>query len=441
MDVFKRLFVIILLLFFFTAAVSAQTEEELDEEMFSDDAEKKGKQAEKKSRWEIYGFLESTGHFGPGVRADIKPGVEVVKMEARAKLNFKYTRGHFYAKTVLDIYFYPRLDNHANPRKSGGIEAQEMYIGGGDKFQFKIGKQLFSWGAADLFPITNYFDQRDMREFIAIDKEDKYEGVLGISLKYLIGDFALEAAFTPVHNPALLPAKDNFWSFIPGVPVRADPLPANLKYASYAFRGGGTIGGLDFHLSYYNGINSNLVFKPVPGPVFGIKPYYGKVQTFGIDLSFAVGKLALRAEGTYTPAMFAISAGNPEAPVQTAHYLSYVIGADYNLWGQNGNILIEWMQGKYLKNAAGYRSPFLTDMLLVRLTDKFFDRRLEVELAALFRLKHSTPGYAITADLTWKVRGEFSISTGAYFFVGNKDELFSLFDKKDMVYFKARLEF
>ncbi len=52
-----------------------------------------------------------------------------------------------------------------------------------------------------------------------------------------------------------------------------------------------------------------------------------------------------------------------------------------------------------------------------------------------------TPGYAITADLTWKVRGEFSISTGAYFFVGNKDELFSLFDKKDMVYFKAKLEF
>ncbi len=436
MEVFKRLFVVILLLFSFTTTVSAQTEDELDKEIFSNDAEKKGKQAKKKSNWEIYGFLESTGHFGIS-------DAEVVKMEARAKLNFKYTLGlgHFYAKTVLDIYFYPRLDNVANPRNSGGIEAQELYIGGGDKFQFKIGKQLFSWGAADLFPITNYFDQRDMREFIAIDKEDKYEGVLGISIKYLIGDFALEAAFTPVHNPALLPAKESFWSFIPGVSVKADPLPAKLKYASYAFRGGGTIGSLDFHLSYYNGINSNLVFKSVPGPLFGIKPYYGKVQTFGIDLSYAVGKLAVRAEGTYTPAMFAISGSNPDAPVQMAHYLSYVIGADYNLWGQNGNILIEWMQGKYLKDAASYRSPFLTDMLLVRLTDKFFDQRLEGELAALFRLKHSIPGYAITADLTWKVRSEFSISTGAYFFVGNNDELFDLFDKKDMVYFKAKLEF
>jgi hypothetical protein len=429
-----RLFVTILLVFSFTAAASAQTEEELDKEMFSNEADKNGKQAEKKSPWEIYGFLESTGHFSIS-------DAEVVKMEARAKLNFKYILGHFYAKTVLDIYFYPRLDHVANPRKSGGIEAQELYIGGGDKFQFKVGKQLFSWGAADLFPITNYFDQRDMREFIAIDKEDKYEGVLGISIKYLIGDFALEAAFTPLHNPALLPAKDNFWSFIPGVSVEADPLPTKLKYASYAIRGGGTIGSLDFHLSYYNGINSNLVFKPVPSPGFGIKPYYGKVQTFGIDLAYAVGKLALRAEAVYTPAMFAISSSNPGAPEQTAHYLSYVIGADYNLWGQNGNILIEWMQGTYLEDASSYRSPFLTDMLLVRLTDKFFDQRLEAELAALFRLKHSTPGYAITADLTWKFRSEFSISTGAYFFVGNKDELFGLFDKKDMVYFKAKLEF
>jgi hypothetical protein len=438
----KQLMIILTLFLSLNLSMFAQEEEELDKIFLQETPEQDALTIEnKKPKWEIYGFVESCNHFswpGKGTISDSS----VIKAEARGKMNIKFSMDHFYIKSSLDMYFYPRLDFPAAPHKSGSIEAQELYIGGGKKLRFKIGKQLFTWGSADMFPITNYFDQRDYREFIAVDREDKYEGVLALSLKYLFGNFALEVGVTPVHNPPLLPSKESFWSFIPGHPINAEPLAATLKNTSTAIRFGGTLGNLDFHASYFNGINYHLIFIPdweVSPP--GVKLHFDRIQTAGFDLSLVVDKLALRAEASYTSNMFAVNKFDITTPMETAPYCSYVIGFDYNLWGYNGILLVEWMQGKYLKNAKGYRDMLFTDMLLVRLEDKYFDERLKVELGAVFRLVKSPPGTAVNWNLAWDFRNGFSIDIGGYFFSGKEDDLFEYFYDKDMLYLKAKLRF
>ena len=120
---------------------------------------------------------------------------------------------------------------------------------------------------------------------------------------------------------------------------------------------------------------------------------------------------------------------------------NFFAGADYNLWGDNGTVLIEWMHGKYLKDENDYIKPFINKMLLVRIEDKFFDERLEAEIGTILRPVQKDFGYAGICELTLNFKNGLTVSGGGFFFIGNEDDLFYLFEDKDMVYLKARMEF
>ncbi len=461
---FCKLIYSVILVFLFTSYIYAQSEDDLDSEFLSDEPSTVSEGLENEAKWEIFGYFKNDNQFSVSREKRVKE-FEIIKLEARGHLSAKYGTDEFYGKAVLDMFYYPEINDSSNdnqwenPHDSGVLEAQELYIGGGNKFRFKIGKQLFSWGTGDAFQVTNYLDQPDLREFFASDKDDQYRGVFSLSLKYLIGDYAIEAVASPEHNRPLLPS--GFWELEPpqvqgfNVEIKdEEPADRDLSRSSFVIRGGGTIGVLDFHASYFNGISNSLVFKPEIKDMTTIcmKPYYDRVQTFGVDLSFTIDKLAVRAEAAFTTDMPGIpdpQNGRTQAEMlelisadaEEKPFVAYVTGMDYNLWGNNGLLLIEWMQSMYLKNPDRYMEPFMTDLLLVRISDKFFNENLEAEVNAIIRPVQIEPGYGIMYELKWNFQNGLTIAAGGIFFTGNDDDLLEFFDKKDMVFLEGKMEF
>ncbi len=474
------------ILFSLISPLFSVTEEELDRELLSDSGvEDKGTVKNKTSPLDIYGFIESTSHFSVPEKSEMNGGAskyETVKLEGRGRVNAKLGNNSYFGKAALDYYYYSgsesnsSAEDYRNPRESGKIEPRELFIKGGESFQFKIGKQLFSWGSADMFQVTNYFDRPDLREFFAIGKDDRNIGVTALSLKFLAGNFSIEAAVTPVHNPALFPGEDTFWELtpqpveLPGtiLPVTfngSEKLPSDLSNSSGAVRFGGSIGDLDFHLVYYNGINRIILMKPdlavsSSNAFIEMKPYYDRIDAYGVDMAFTMGKLSVRSEASYSRKMIGvnkidaallqsglieITAANSTdvdiSPVEKIPYVSYVIGADYNLWGTNGFILAEWMDGRYLKDRNKYIDPLITNVLLIRIEDTFFNENLKTEIGALLRPKQKKPGCLITFDITWDFQNGLTIGTGGFFFKGRGDEFFEYFEGKDIIYIKAKMEF
>jgi hypothetical protein len=482
-----KILISLVLTVFSLSPLFAQTEDELDREILSGAGTKEGSGvADREKNVELHGFLESVNQVsipGTGKRKE-SDEYGVVKLEGRGRLNARIGSGSYHGIAVLDYYYYPETENESQsaeayvpPRESGRIEAQELYLRGGDTLQFKLGKQLFSWGSADMFQVTNYFDQPDLREFFAVDKDDKNEGIPALSLKLLIGNFSLEAAATPVHNPALLPPGGSYWELNPdtveaagmSLPVtieEGERLRGGLSNFSCANRIGGTIGDFDFHLSYYNGINPTVILKPeltgttLANASIEMKPFYERINAFGIDTAFTLGRFSFRGEASYSRKMTAVSevdttalqtglmqiagAGSTDveiSPSEKVPYLAYTAGADYNLWGNNGLILVEWMDSRYLEHRERYIEPLINGILLVRLEDKFFNESLEAEVGTLLKPEKSKPGHLLTFSLTWNFQNGLSIGAGGYIFQGNDDELMELFEEKDMVYLKAKMEF
>jgi len=476
----KILYIIIIFFLTFSPVLFAQSEEDLDREFLSDTTEEESsddpEEVSEKPNWDIFGFIESTNQFG------ISPdNPEIVKLEVRSKLTTTCTFGSFYAKMAADIFLYRMRYGIDDPyHEWGQIEAQELYFGGGNTFQFKIGKQKFSWGTADFFGVTNYFNQLDLREFFTKEEDDLSRGVLALSIKYLIGDFAIEAAVTPTHNPLLMPV--GFWALeIPGddPPIilnDTEYMPADFRNISFAIRGGGTIGGLDFHVSYFNGINSDLILEQeLTGDTYAereiqMSPYFDRRHSIGLDLAFSIEKLSVRAESCFsfnmptmekqdpddldvlldywsTPAFsggsidsLLTAIGEEKKGIVKVPHLSYVIGADYNLWGQNGRVLVEWGQGFYL-DSADYNETLFAGMLIIMLKDKFLDERLHARLGTILRPIDLPPGFVVLGEVGWDFKNGFSMAAGGYFITGNDDLFFVYFEDKDMAYLKAKFKF
>lgn len=458
MKYLNRAIIFTVIFFIISLSVFAEIDEDIESEFLSDDKGTELKHESSKLRWELSGFLQSDNHFA--VPAKVSSDYEVIKLEGRGRLNFKYGTEDYYAKSVMDVFFYPEPYNELNPHDWGRIETQELYFTGGDRLRFKLGKQLFSWGKADLFSVTNYLAQPNRKESFATKAEDKNMGILALSLKYIFGDFSVEGAMTPLHNPVLTPVLDSFWSedhgSIQSVSVQEvgpDRKTPGMENSSFSIRGGGTIGEVDFHLSYFYGYDNSIVFKPTliesePAEIddyIEMKPYYDRVHKFGFDLAFTLGKLSIRAEGAFTLDMAGVQkikgddvttalvalpdTGEQEiTTIDKVPYVEYVIGADYNLWGERGFILLEWMQDIYLKNTYSYRDVRISDILLIRAQDRFLGNRLGVQINGVLILRGDSAAAAPGCEVDWDFNNGMTMTTGGYLFIG-------------MVYLKVKMEF
>jgi len=499
MKKFDKILLLFLWCGFSTVGIIA-VDEDLDSQFLSENNSSSSEMKEEKTdQWQINGFAQNENHFGAtGINSARKS--DIIKLESRVNLKFKYTASSFYIKGNFDAFYYPEVEagTKVNPH-SKVLETQELYIGGGENFQFKIGKMLLDYSTADAFSVVNYMIQADMRELFVKDSADVNRGIFAVELKYILGDFSFEFALTPVHNRPLFASQGSFWQIsVPSVSSLAlptpfygtggvytngvtpaitvgDPLESSFKNISGTLRAGGSIGSLDFHLLYFNGIDQSIIFVPTttmtnfssPSVSIDVAPAYNKVDSFGFDLAYDYKQFTLRAETSYTPRKWLMLKEDPTQIVDVANqkvtvtnqltteqYLAYTIGFDVKIFSDDRIFLVEWMQAQPLKNQSKYNKEFFTDILLLRLEDKFLQQRLKVSLTGVIRPRphahthdpsdtthKDQMGYIISPELSWDFENGLTLIWGGSFFVGNGDDLIQPFENNDLVYTRARFTF
>ena len=267
-----------------------------------------------------YGSVESNMSLGEGSFADNR----FFRNEGRIKLKPEYERDGFRAYADMDCFF--NSGGIEESREADSLECVEAYVEGTEPFIWRIGRQRLNWGAGDAYQPTDLLDHPDLRLSFMRDNDDRYTGVFALSLKFLIGDYALEGAVRPVTEEALGPS--GFFAADTAVistgagdfstRFRESEIQTALEDMSAGLRFGGTAGTFDWHLTGYSGMNRDIIYKvslcsESTGYYMDFQPVYERMKAVGADVSFAVSKLNVRLEGLCSPDMPALSSyGNEE---------------------------------------------------------------------------------------------------------------------------------
>ena len=473
----------ILLYLLSTSLLVAQTEEDFDRLFLGNGVTVSGEMDGEESRREDstadWNSAEETPPpFGISGSAEYQSGISLEKdaetncfyrNQGRIKLKPSYERERF--RAYADIDYFVHSEAETETRENNSLECVEAYVEGTGFFLWKIGKQRFNWGAGDSYQPTDLMDQPDLRDSFMRDNDDRYTGVYALSVKYLMGDLALEAALRPVTGKALPPSgffglePEAFESSAGTVAPRylESDVKTELKDVSGALRFGGAGALYDWHLMYYSGMNRELLYRSSISRdgdelALEIQPVYRRMSALGADLSFALSRLNIRLEGVYSPDMPALSAitdkeiadaasaltaGNTEWELQsikTRKYFSYSAGFDINLWGENGTVYVEWMQARYL-NEDGIDPLLLSDVLMLRAEDSLFNQSLNISLGSMIRSRDAKPGLGIKSEAEYDFKTGLTAALGSYIFFSNDDEYIETLEDKDLGYMQIRYLF
>ncbi len=228
------------------------------------------------------------------------------------------------------------------------INIREAYVDlyPGD-FEFRMGKQIISWGRADGFNPTNNLCPQNY--FIRSPEEDDMRlGNFAVAAKYNIStNIRLEGIWVPRYSYSLY--RFDLFEMPEYVSITESTWPdATLKNSSYAARIEYLFNKLDGSFSYFSG------FDPMPGIQPGIitgdpasdfhLDLYSRAfrqQSIGTDLAFNAGAYGIRTEAAYRM----ITSDDKGSVYAPADDLRFTVGLD-RAFG-NLHILLQYM-GHYV---------------------------------------------------------------------------------------------
>lgn len=470
-------------LMIFPLSLSAQSEEELDQLLLGEgSSENFGSVPDEDTGFGGDPFLSDFHGESPfrlSGYAEFESGVslseddfeenEVFMTQGKLKLKPSYEVEGI--RVYGDIDFFSNSGGEGEPHEQNSLECLEAYVEGSGDILWKIGKQRFNWGVGDTYQPSNLIDRSDSRESVRTDEDDRYTGVYALSLKYLLGDYALELALRPVSEEPLPPS--GFFS--PDLPTlstasgqitpRIDnsAVKTDLDDLSAALRLGGITGIVDWHVMAYSGLNRELLYRSALDSdqgalVLELEPVFQRMTALGADLSVALDRFNIRLEGLYSPdmpalesfgsediagALAALAAGEDRAALQSVReraFYSYSAGVDILAWGDYGTVYLEWMQARYVDEQD--ITPLLqTDILLVRLEDSWFDQALNVSLGSMVRTKDAGPGVCLTGEAELDFKNGLTMALGSYLFFDNDDEYMEILSDKDLIYLDMKYEY
>lgn len=407
-----------------------------------------------KAKWDFFGFIENENAFGISFDPAMKDK-NIIKTEVHARLNLKYGTPFFYAKGTFDIFFLP-ISNIPSYHNSApfAFQLRELYIGGGKNFQFELGKILYNWGTADFYSLTNYFDQKDIRELVFKEEDERYAGgTLSLHLKYLVKDYAIEAVVSPQNPYPLLPPKDSFWALHPlqDLPVKFDLSQTDdttFKNFSYkniavALRAGGSVKSVDFHFSYFNGLNDTILFQEDTSSTTETiyRTFRDRVNKIGFDLAWTFQKLSTRFETVIIPDYKTTFKDSSRRDSTNSHlratdrvpYMGITIGADYLFRGDYGRIIAEFSTGFFLRNHKDYERGMLADFFLLAVQDRFYHNRIGLFLGVF--------GVIPKIQLDYDFQNGLTIAIGGLIFFNINHYILKNYRNHDFFYLRARYEF
>ncbi len=400
------------------------------------------------SQSEVYidGFLQ--GLYGGRLDEENPTSTEQTASETRLQLRAE----HFGDKAE----FFSRLDFVWDGADSADYkwELREGFLKFrvGSNFDFKVGRQILTWGTGDLIFINDVF-AKDYRSFF-IGRDDQYlkapQNALRAEYYHNVGAFSL--IWTPRFEPNRLPTGRRLSYYSPMVPgivgtgmgdmFYFDPPTPEAKFENgeIATRFQRQIGNFNSALYFYKGFYKN----PVGMDIVNMTAYYPKLNVYGASMRGAIWGGILWLEGGYFDSRDDQCGEKPYIPNSS---VTGMIGYERQVASNltiNGQWQADYMLDYDFFKAQQMPGVFVRDEVRHLLTSRV-TKKLNMETVTLSGFVFYSPtdeDMYLRLSTEYKYTDEVTLMAGANIFDGNHENTdFGQFAKNDNVYVKVTYGF
>ncbi len=357
----------------------------------------------------------------------------------------------------LTPVFY--LDNEGSSGKDWSFDEQGLTRSGatldqvvlsyfGERTEFSVGKQSFSWGKGDLYSPVDKINAVDLIDL----PNSKKLSVVSVSSQYIGDYFSSQLIVIPDFIPNRIPNSDNRWTrrtdrltravsarlgFVPDIRFEPRRLPNEATDDSqYGFRltSSSLRGGWDFELSYFQGFSAQGVLEQqLDLGTLALTTVYPRYDEFGIGFSTTAGEFEIHGE---------VALHLTKNHDFDEDYATSLIGSRYSFYGvelwqpvEEIAITLEYAS----ENVNRHRtedSPFLStgfgralsNSLLGRVDIKFSEE-MSFEFGTFYNLNRSD--YSAQLKATHRPSDSLEFAASVEFFGGPSDSFFGEWSNND----------
>ncbi|MFC1477924.1 DUF1302 family protein [Candidatus Margulisiibacteriota bacterium] len=331
------------------------------------------------------------------------------------------------------------------------IEIRELYIDYYSQFgDFKIGKQIISWGMADEHNPMDNINPEDFRNPF-LPKSDRKIGVWAVRSDLYINDYNLQLVWAPYFESTVLPLSGSDTSIFPfpAAVLALDPAEPETSMANsqYGIRLLSEGRGFDYSLSYYDGYEK--IFTPQMSGMIISGLFYNRIKVIGADFAANIFDFDVRGEAAYF--MTADSDGT-DTSVRNPYY-QYIIGAAYTFeddlkvginYAEEIITMIDDSAERNIEAAniprAGMQLSIFTAKALAFLCEKeFTDDNIKVRVPLVLDLENG--GCMTSPEVSWSPQDALNCAIGLVILDGSDSSLLGSMRNNSQFYFKLEQSF
>jgi hypothetical protein len=394
---------------------------------------------------EINGFL--MGNFSARTtsqRPAGKEGQDLLLAEERLRLDiFGWTESiEASARVKADFLF----DNVAGEFHTDLREVYLDYTTG--NFDFRLGRQVITWGVGDLLFINDVFPKDWVSFFSGRPLEYLKIGSVGFRTRYSSEVMNVEMIIIPFFEPDNLPTSKRFFLFDPfsAVPLRIEEEPeTTLENTELALRLYRRIGDFDVSAYAYKGFwrTPSMKLDNVTFPT-RVTIFYPELSTYGMS-----------AQGSALDGIVSFETGyynsredeDGDDPIIPNSQIKFLVGYQRQIW-EDFTLGLQYY-GEIMEDYSAYRNSLPSgfpaqeeyrDIVTLRLEQ--FLKHQTVRLSLFTFYGPVDNDYLIRPQVSYKFTDSLSSTLGANIFGGEKDTTFlGQFDKNDNIYLSVRFDF
>lgn len=318
-----------------------------------------------------------------------------------------------------------------------------------DRFELRVGRQIFAWGRADAINPTANLSGEDLT-LLTPDSEDRKTGTIAIRSRYFLPhSLSISGIWLPEFRPTRFPFPDlgSATTFV----MENRHWPAN----QFAFRIEQTGASMDWSASYFEGYDLLPDLSVEKGLLASeqIKISHHRLRVIGTDVATNVGHYGLRAEGAY-----AITDNfSGRDPFLKNPYIFFILGGD-RTYGGELNVNLQYIF-RFVVNHADASSPGDGFVNMVaneeaiianqtsevqhgasaRIGDKWLHETLEGEVG--FVGYFGPRGILVRPTLTYSFSDHWKTIIGGEVYQGDDRSIFGLLQSNSVGYVEARFSF
>ncbi len=321
----------------------------------------------------------------------------------------------------------------------------------GDNLDFKVGRQIITWGTGDLVFINDVF-AKDYQSFF-VGRDDQYlkapQNAIRAEYYNSLGSFS--AVWTPRFEPNRLPTgrKLSFYNPMVGDIVGSEyymeaPLPeSKFENGEIATRFSRQLGNFNSSLYFYKGFYKNPMGVDLVNGV--MSPVYPKLNVYGASLRGAFNGGVLWIEGGYYDSRDDRDGDNAMMPNSS---ITTVIGFERQV-ANNLTMNLQWQADAMLDHDIYEQQQTATNSFVRDEVKHLFTSRITklvydelVNLSAFVFYSPNNEDMYLRLAVSYKHTDEVTLSAGSNIFYGTyKETDFGQFQLNDNVYLKMTYGF